>query len=95
VVLANVTDETQEIILTPPFIMPIGPPFDLILTGTILIGKEWVAQIENRITGETYFKREGEQIEDIFTVGKIERNKLILSEEGEEDRVLKLGQTGD
>ena len=93
------TDETgQEIILTPPDIIRPPPTFDLILTGTLYMKPEWVAQIENRKTGETYFKREGEQIQietDIFTVTKIERNKIILLEEGEEDRVLKLGQTGD
>jgi hypothetical protein len=92
-----IIDETgQEIVLAPPAPPP-TPTVDLLLTGTIYIPgqKAWVVQIENRRTGEIYFKRQGEQIEDVFTVGKIERNKIILSREGKEDIVLKLGQTGD
>ena len=92
-----ITDGTQEIILTPPAPPPTKPTVDLILTGTIYLPEQraWVAQIENRRTGDIYFKREGEQIEDIFTVIEIRRTRLILSREEKEDIVLKLGQTGD
>ncbi len=92
-----ITDGTQEIILTPPAPSPIKPTVDLILTGTIYLPEQraWVAQIENRRTGEIYFKREGEQIADIFTIIEIQRTRLILSREEKEDIVLKLGQTGD
>ncbi len=92
-----IIDETgQEIVLAPPAPPP-TPTVDLILTGTIYIPgqKAWVVQIENRRTGEIYFKRQGEQIEDVFTIEKIERNKIILSRVEEENIVLKLRQTGD
>ena len=54
------------------------PPPDLVVRGIIRIGDEYVANIENRVTGETYFRRVGEEVEG-HMVEDITRDKVVLS----------------
>ena len=57
--------------------------------GSIKIGGELVAQIENLRTGKSRFVREGDIIGEVFEVKKIELNRVILSKEGEDIPLIK------
>jgi Tfp pilus assembly protein PilP len=88
-------DGRENMILRPPP-KPIGDPvLPYVLTGTMTIGGQMVAQIENIVTGESYFLRVGDEIGDNFKVKEIKRDTVILSGAKGKDIVLKLGEMGE
>ncbi len=88
-------DGRGDMILRPPP-KPLGEPvLPYVLTGTMTIGGQMVAQIENIVTGESYFPRVGEEIGDNFRVKEIKRDTVILSGAKGKDIVLKLGEIGE
>jgi len=68
---------------------PKEPTFDLVLNGTIYLSsdQQWVAQIENMRTGDTYFVRENDQIGDDITIRQIEADAVILDKKDEEEPI--------
>ena len=85
----------DDMILKPPPKTIEDPCLPYVLTGTMSIGKQMVAQIENIVTGESYFLRVGRKIGDNFEVKEIKRNTVILSDTKGKDIVLKLGEMGE
>ncbi len=61
---------------------PEPPRPELVVRGIVRFGDDFIANIENRITGEAYFRRVGEEVEG-HLVEDISRDKVVLSVDDE------------